>query len=47
MKLRELTPSTDTELSQKLAAFEALFDYPLGDNQRFRIDHGPDYTAFY
>jgi len=27
--------------------FEALFDYPLGNHQRFSIDHGPDFTSFF
>lgn len=30
----------------RLAALEATFDYPLGDD-RFRIDHGCDYFAFF
>jgi hypothetical protein len=47
MKLCELTPSVDAALSRKLCEFEALFDYPLGNSQRFRIDHSTDYTAFY
>lgn len=47
MKLYELPSSVDSTLNQKLAEFETLFDYPLGNSQRFRIDHSPDYTAFY
>jgi len=47
MNIIELTAPVDITLVQKLSEFEALFDYPLGSNQRFRIDHSPDYTAFY
>lgn len=47
MKLCELSPDIDADWQGKLATFEALFHYPLGENQRFRIDHSPDHTAFY
>lgn len=30
-----------------LRELESLFDYPLGPNERFRIDHGSDYGRFY
>lgn len=47
MKVLELTPNLCPELVTKITKFEALFDYPLGDSQRFRIEHGPDFTAFF
>lgn len=47
MKFLELTPDMSLELRPRLCAFESLFYYPLGEKQQFRIDHSPDYTAFY
>ncbi len=39
-------PCTPAE-SAALAEFEGAFSYPLGSGQRFRISHGPEYTAFF
>ncbi len=47
MKLIELTASLSPQLSAQISAFEALFDYPLSEDSRFSIDHGPDFTAFF
>jgi hypothetical protein len=47
MKLIELSAPSDPEYSERLAAFERQFDYPLEEDQTFSIDHGPDYTAFF
>jgi hypothetical protein len=35
------------ELARRFEKFEASFTYPLGDNLRFSIEHGPDYGLFY
>jgi hypothetical protein len=34
-------------LAGRLARFEAEFTYPLGNDDSFRIEHGPDYLSFY
>lgn len=34
-------------LQSALSQFEDQFDYPLGENDRFRIDHSQDYTRFF
>lgn len=34
-------------LERQLAEFEKSFTYPLGDNQRFSISHGPRYDNFF
>ncbi|MBI5245967.1 MAG: hypothetical protein HY923_02205 [Elusimicrobia bacterium] len=34
-------------VGQSLRALEREFDYPLGPDERFRIDHGPEYGRFY
>lgn len=43
----KLENTNDRELHQRLFAFEKQFDYPLGNGDRFYIDHSPDYKAFY
>ena len=47
MKLIELTSSLSPKLSEQIADFETLFDYPLSENSRCSIEHGPDFTAFF
>ena len=34
-------------LQAALSQFEEQFDYPLGDSDRFRIDHSDDYSRFF
>lgn len=47
MEIIKLTTPIHGSLAHKIAEFEALFTYPLGKNQHFRIDHGPHYDVFY
>ncbi len=47
MNLHVLTQAPPADLAAALAEFEAQFTYPLGTTLRFRIDHGPDYSAFF
>jgi len=47
MNVYVLTQAPPAELAAALAEFEAQFTYPLGNTLRFRIDHGPDYSAFF
>lgn len=47
MHVTELSGPPDNALARRFEAFEALFDYPLGLAQRFRISHAPDPTAFF
>ena len=48
MILYELHGAQDlSATTQKLFNFKQLFDYPFDEIQRFRIDHSPDYSAFY
>lgn len=48
MRVDELPPGPPApELRARLASFERRFLYPLGPSLRFRIDHGPDYRAFF
>ncbi|MDF1666250.1 MAG: hypothetical protein P1V97_31135, partial [Planctomycetota bacterium] len=35
------------ELQSALSQFELQFDYPLGESDRFRIDHSDDYSRFF
>jgi hypothetical protein len=47
MQIIELTPPLYAAFSRHVNEFERLFTYPLGQDQKFRIDHGPQYDAFY
>lgn len=46
LRVRELSEPDVAARADELAAFEHRFDYPLGTD-RFRIDHGRDYLAFF
>jgi hypothetical protein len=39
--------SIPNEWNHRLLQFESGFSYPLGETQRFIIDHSPDYGRFY
>lgn len=45
MRVIEVGPRQRARFAARIAALEALASYPLGDD-RFKIDHGPDYFAF-
>lgn len=45
MKFTKLTDSTLAAHQKKLEEFEAIFRYPMGDDE-FSISHGKDYLAF-
>jgi hypothetical protein len=46
MKVVRVTPQNEPEFGEKIRALEAHAVYPLGAD-RFRLDHGPDYFAFF
>jgi hypothetical protein len=46
MKLIHVGPGDRARFQQHLAAFDDFISYPLG-HDRFRLDHGPDYYAFF
>jgi len=46
MRVVRVTPENEREFGEKIRALEASANYPLGDD-RFRLDHGPDYFAFF
>ncbi|HYH41614.1 MAG TPA: hypothetical protein VD867_06500 [Burkholderiales bacterium] len=46
MRLLELTAGNEREFGERVRALEAAADYPLG-NDRFRLDHGAEYFAFF
>lgn len=45
-RIEQLEPSAIAARQEQLARFEREFSYPLG-NDRFAIDHGADYLAFF
>ncbi|MCF8462663.1 MAG: GNAT family N-acetyltransferase [Rickettsiaceae bacterium] len=47
MQIIELSTPIHSSLSHKVSEFERLFTYPLGQDRYFRIDHSPNYDAFY
>jgi hypothetical protein len=47
MKIYELSRDLSKSVQSNLSDFEQQFVYPLGPHSTFRIEHGPDYTAFY
>ena len=48
MRVDELPSSPPApELRARLAAFERRILYPMGPSLRFRMDHGPDYRAYF
>lgn len=46
MRVVTVTPENEREFGEKIRALEAHAVYPLGAD-RFRLDHGPDYFAFF
>ena len=46
MRLVKLTRGNEAEFGEKVRALESAAVYPLG-NDRFRLDHGADYFAFF
>jgi hypothetical protein len=46
MLIHEISSPPTPALQAALAAYESKFLYPLADGVAFRIDHGPDRTAF-
>ena len=47
MTVEPLRHPPDKELVDALDAFERGFTYPLGNDRRFRITHGEDYSRFF
>ncbi len=48
ISVRELASDADQRVYQaRVCALEKKADYPLGPNERFKIDHGLDYFAFF
>ncbi len=47
MQVIELSTPINGSFSQQISEFERLFTYPLGKDRHFRIDHSPNYDAFY
>ena len=47
MRVELLTSQELGAHQSALSAFERSFSYPLGDDQRFCIDHGPRYASFF
>lgn len=47
MTVHCIQSSPPKELQAALNRFEKQFDYPLGSDDRFHIDHGSDYSTFF